>query len=90
MVYWREYFAPWILERGYVYYLAGHVMDVTESEHGYTGTVSGSDDYTVQVQNIDDLFDDDDDDVCMLCTCPHADNGANCKQMANYQHMEKY
>ena len=82
VVYWREYFAPWILERGYDYYLDGQVTDVTEVEHGYTGTVSGSDDYTVQIQNIDELFTDDDDEIYMYCTCPHADSGANCKHMA--------
>jgi len=82
VVYWREYFAPWILERGYDYYLDGHVTEMKEHENGYIGTVSGSVDYTVNVQNIDDLFADDDDDFYIHCTCPYADTGENCKHMA--------
>jgi len=81
MAYWREYFAPWILERGYDYYLNDHVTTVEEDESGYgfTGIVSGSEDYSVQVCNINSPFDDE---LYMHCTCPYADSGSNCKHMA--------
>ena len=56
--------------------------NVTEHDNTSSVSYSGSDDYTVQIQNIDELFTDDDDEVYMRYTCPHADNGANCKHMA--------
>jgi len=60
MIYWREHFASWILERGYDYFLGGNVTEVTEDDYGYTGTVKGSEDYSVQIRNIDDfLFDEE-------------------------------
>ena len=83
MVYWREYFAPWILERGYDYFLDGRVTELNDYELGYIGIVSGTENYSVIIQDIDELFDEEDDvQPYMHCTCPYADDGNNCKHMA--------
>jgi len=76
---WRAQFAPWILERGYDYFLDGHVAKIEKVDDRYTATVSGSEDYTVEIYCSSDPFDDE---FYMDCSCPYADGGSNCKHMA--------
>ena len=76
---WRGEFAPWILERGYDYFLDGHVTKINKDDDGYTATVSGSEDYSVEIYYRDNPFDDE---IYMDCSCPYAEDGSNCKHMA--------
>jgi len=76
---WRALFAPWILERGYDYFLDGHVAKIEKGDGGYTATVSGSEDYFVEINCRSDPFDDE---FYMDCSCPYAEGGSNCKHMA--------
>jgi len=75
----RAQFAPWILERGYDYFLDGHVTKIEKGDDGYTATVSGSEDYSVEIYYSSSPFDDE---FYMDCSCPYAESGSNCKHMA--------
>jgi len=76
---WRAQFAPWILERGYDYFLEGHVTKIKKDDDGYTATVSGSEDYSVEIYYSSSPFDEE---FHMDCSCPYAEGGSNCKHMA--------
>lgn len=76
---WRGFFAPWILERGYNYFLDGHVTKVDKDDNCYIGTVSGTEDYSVEIYYSNNPFEDE---FHMNCTCPYADDESNCKHMA--------
>jgi hypothetical protein len=79
MVDWRDFFPSWILERGYSYFINGHVTSYEEIGDGFHGTVSGTEDYSVFVNDIENNHDDD---FHMDCTCPYADDKPYCKHMA--------
>ena len=76
---WRAQFAPWILERGYNYFLDGHVTKIEKGDDGYTATVSGSEDYSIKIYYSNSPFDDE---FYMDCSCPYAKGGSNCKHIA--------
>ena len=70
---WKDMFSSRILTRGYDYYVSGHVLDIEETDTGYTATVDGSEVYTVDIDIEDgELIDAD-------CSCPYADDGNYCK-----------
>lgn len=73
---WREWFQPWILERGRDYWKRGCVIDLYREPDSVTATVEGSEDYGVV------LFMDGDEITGMTCTCPYAGDGSECKHMA--------
>lgn len=73
---WQEYFLPRILERGWNYYKDGAVQSLTTTPTGYRATVSGTEDYEVEIElNGDEIAE-------MYCDCPYADDGNYCKHMA--------
>ena len=66
---WQEYFLPRILERGWNYYKDGAVQSLTTTPTGYRATVSGTEDYEVEIElNGDEIAE-------MYCGCPYADDG---------------
>lgn len=73
---WREWFQPWILERGKDYWKNGYVTDLHRTPEAITATVQGTDDYEVVICM------DGDDIMEMTCTCPYAEDGTECKHMA--------
>lgn len=73
---WQEYFLPRILERGWNYYKDGAVQSLTTTPTGYRATVSGTEDYEVEIEL------EGDDIAEMYCDCPYADDGNYCKHMA--------
>ena len=73
---WQEYFLPRILERGWNYYKDGAVQSLTTTPTGYRATVSGTEDYEVEIElNGDEIAE-------MYCDCPYAADGNYCKHMA--------
>lgn len=73
---WKDYFSPVILARGYDYYVFDHVLDIEETDTGYTATVDGSEAYTVDIDIEDgELIDAD-------CSCPYAEDCRYCKHEA--------
>lgn len=73
---WQEYFLPRILERGWNYYKDGAVQSLTTTPTGYRATVSGTEDYEVEIEL------EGDEIAEMYCDCPYADDGNYCKHMA--------
>lgn len=73
---WEDYFASRILQRGLNYYHSGAILDLTETECGYEAVVLGSEEYAVDISITPD------GELDMLCDCPYAEQGENCKHMA--------
>ena len=73
---WRECFEGRILERGEKYWRQGRVRQLHEQGNIVTAIVQGAEDYDVEIDLTDGMFDDAD------CTCPYAGDGNACKHMA--------
>jgi len=73
---WQKYFENYILDRGYDYYCDEAVDGLKIEKDTLTATVSGTNDYYVEI-----IFDGDKISG-MDCTCPYADSGNRCKHMA--------
>lgn len=73
---WKRLFKPWILARGYEYYLDDTVLNLDQSNDIYTACVTGSEDYEVFIEVKDGYVHH------MSCTCSYACDGENCKHMA--------
>jgi len=73
---WKGWFQPHILERGRAYYDKGRVLELEQTEDGYTATVDGTEEYVVEILLDGDSIED------MLCDCPYAEDGNYCKHMA--------
>ncbi len=69
-------FSNLISERGYEYYVTGHVKELNETDKGWAAVVKGSKAYSVSITLKDSVV------VEMDCTCPYAADGKNCKHMA--------
>ncbi|HJJ45501.1 MAG TPA: SWIM zinc finger family protein, partial [Methanocorpusculum sp.] len=72
---WMSYFESRIVSRGKEYFNEGLVKNIKSKEDIITASVLGNDTYFVQLYYHNDEF-------MMSCTCPHADDGNNCKHMA--------
>ncbi|MDD2965006.1 MAG: hypothetical protein PHU33_13745 [Bacteroidales bacterium] len=73
---WKEMFAPHILDRGKSYYRLGKVSILEQKAGIVEGRVSGDYDYHVKLE-----LDDRNNVTRMMCNCPHALSGHNCKHM---------
>lgn len=73
---WKNYFKPWILERGREYYRDNCVTKLIHTENEIHASVEGSEEYCVDIQLSNGM------PVDMFCDCPYADGGENCKHMA--------
>ena len=73
---WQSYFRGQILDRGYDYYCDGAVDDLKRKKDTLTATVSGTDDYHVEITIAGGII------SSMYCSCPYAEDGNNCKHMA--------
>lgn len=73
---WTEQFSQLVLLRGYGYYSANRVFDVSRDKECYQAVVRGSYDYDVEIRL------QGDDIVSMDCSCPYASDGAHCKHEA--------
>jgi len=73
---WQHFFREHILDRGYNYYYKGAVESISFDNDILTAVVRGSEDYDVEISLLKNNIDD------MHCSCPHADDGNNCKHMA--------
>lgn len=73
---WKKLFSKTILDRGYNYYCSRTVENLDCSDNVIYASVSGSEDYEVEIS----LSDNDIED--MYCSCPYASDGTNCKHMA--------
>jgi hypothetical protein len=72
---WQEYFAPHILERGRGYFESGNVRSVQHCGGVYMASVTGTQDYEVEITVADDCIEQ------MHCNCPYAIDHY-CKHMA--------
>jgi len=77
MAKWEALFSEPVLSRGYNYWLDGVVEELDCCEDECFAVVSGGDDYDVRIE-----FGAHGEVTDMDCTCPHADDGNNCKHMA--------
>ena len=73
---WKDKFLQRILERGFNYYKNNYVKKFDVTENKVFATVIGSRNYEVEITFQQNQVSD------MFCTCPHADDGNNCKHMA--------
>ena len=73
---WREWFQPWILERGENYWKNGYVTKLRRDLDTITAVVDGTEYYEVEIDM------DGDEVVSVSCTCPYAEDGMECKHMA--------
>ncbi len=73
---WKGWFQPHILERGRAYFDEGRVLELEQTEDGYTATVDGTEEYEVEILLDGGSIED------MLCDCPYAEDGNTCKHMA--------
>ena len=73
---WEHFFKDHILMRGYDYYKNGAVAELESDGDIIRATVSGTEDYEVEIYLKNNKIDD------MYCSCPYADGGNNCKHMA--------
>lgn len=73
---WREWFQPWILERGKDYWKNGYVTRLCRDLDTITAIVQGTEDYEVEIDM------DGDGVMAVSCTCPYAEDGMECKHMA--------
>ena len=76
MANWRNLFKPWILARGQEYFECGQVVDLKEVDSIVTAEVSRSKAYRVEIYRSGERV------TRMVCDCPHAAGGENCKHMA--------
>ena len=76
MANWRNLFKPWILSRGQEYFECGQVVEQKEVGSVVTAEVSGSKAYRVEIYRSGERV------TRMVCDCPHAAGGENCKHMA--------
>ena len=74
---WRGLFAPWILERGKLYFESGAVLSIDKTKDGYKAVVEGSEDYNVSI-DVDECGEFIDAD----CDCPYSEAGNYCKHEA--------
>jgi uncharacterized Zn finger protein len=74
---WREWFQPWILERGKDYWKNGYVTRLCRDLDTITAIVQGTEDYEVEIDM------DGDEVMAVSCTCPYAEDGMECKHMAH-------
>lgn len=74
---WRGLFAPWILERGKLYFESGAVLSINKTEDGYKAVVEGSEDYNVSI-DVDECGEFIDAD----CDYPYSEAGNYCKHEA--------
>jgi len=72
---WQHFFREHILDRGYDYYYEGAVENISFDNGIVTAVVHGSEEYDVEISMLKNNIDD------MYCSCPHADDGNNCKHM---------
>lgn len=73
---WKNWFQPYILERGRTCFDEGRVSELERTEDGYTATVEGTEEYEVEVLLDGDSIED------MICDCPYAEDGNVCMHMA--------
>ena len=73
---WKNKFAPKVLERGQQCFTTGCVQKLKQDSNTIRATVNGTTRYDVTIHLSGDL------PKTMECTCPFADDGANCKHMA--------
>lgn len=84
-MYWKEYFEPIILQRGFDYYIEDVVYNLDVATDIVRANVEGTQDYEVEID-----FDEDGEIETMYCSCPYAEDGAHCKHMAAVLfHMEQ-
>lgn len=76
MANWRNLFKPWIVERGQAYFDYGHVVELEEEGFLVRAKVCGSREYQVEIRG------DSAGGIRMVCDCPYAAGGENCKHMA--------
>lgn len=83
---WKKKFSRHIVQRGYEYFLDNAVEDFAIKDDIIYATVTGSEDYKVEIDLINGNVSD------MYCSCPYASEGKNCKHMAAvlYEWSEKY
>jgi uncharacterized Zn finger protein len=72
----EDLFQPQILERGYDYYLENYVAETNVENNMIHAKVYGSDTYDVEIDFSNGKV------QTMLCDCPYASEGKNCKHMA--------
>lgn len=73
---WKHRFTKTILNRGRDYYEEGNVYDLDFDDQSLTAVVCGSEDYEVEIHFAGTEI------AAMLCDCPYAAEGNNCKHMA--------
>ena len=73
---WREWFQPWILERGRSYWKNEYVTRLSRDQDTITAIVEGTEDYEVEI-DMDGI-----EVISMSCTCPYAEGEMECKHMA--------
>lgn len=73
---WQDKFAPHILDRGFEYYRNGQVEELEETDYGFRALVCGTETYNVEI------FSEKEKLKGMVCSCPYAQKGENCKHMA--------
>lgn len=83
---WKKLFENHILNRGYDYYISGAVEDISFEDDVITATVTGSEEYEVEITVNNGKVDE------MYCSCPYAASGKNCKHMVAvlYEWSAKY
>ncbi len=73
---WKDKFVSQVLERGQQYFTTGCVQKLKQDGNTIRATVNGTTRYDVTIHFSGDT------PKTMECTCPFADDGANCKHMA--------
>lgn len=76
MANWRNLFKPWIVERGQAYFECGQVVELEEEDSVVHAKVCGSQEYQVEIRRNGGRV------TQMICDCPYAEGGENCKHMA--------
>lgn len=74
---WKNYFKPWILERGYEYYLENRVNLLEVNDTLILANVKGTEVYSVSIYH--DQYGNIEE---MECDCPYAETGNYCKHEA--------
>ncbi|NLZ88781.1 MAG: hypothetical protein GX916_04710 [Clostridiales bacterium] len=73
---WRRHFQEHILFRGLAYYQDGRVQRLRAKGDVYTAQVQGMKTYNVSFRGTNEAVEE------LSCTCPHAEQGENCKHLA--------
>ncbi len=73
---WQHLFSKKILNKGYNYYINNNVIDFNKKNDKINATVSGTENYKVQITIKDNVIED------IECSCPYAENENYCKHMA--------